>query len=84
MKMCLRRESNQRPLNFPVWHQDRFVIGAVVKLCLKLFQNPVMNNTWKYIYIWLWFCIFMLHSLNVNSYNVKYKRTDALSLWHQQ
>ena len=38
-----------------IGHQDSCLAA------LKLFQNPVMNNTWQYI--WLLFCVFMLSSM---------------------
>ena len=43
MKICLRRDP--ATLDFPTGHLNRLAIGAVVHLCLKLFQNPVMNST---------------------------------------
>ena len=53
-------------LCFPSGHLACLAIGTIVYMRLKLFQNPVINNAWQYIHIWLWFCVFM-QSLNVNS-----------------
>ena len=53
-------------LDFPAEHLIRLAIGKVKYLSFTLLQNYVMNNTWQYIFILVWFCVFM-QSLNVNS-----------------
>ena len=60
-------EIEPETLDSPAGHLVRLDTGTVNYLRLKLFQNPFMNGTWQYIYIWLRFCVFM-QSLSVNSY----------------
>ena len=53
---------------FPAGHIDHLAIGTAVYRRLKLFQNPVMTNTWQYINIWLCFFFFVfMQRLNVTS-----------------
>ena len=42
--ICLRRESNKRPLPFQPDTLDSFATGTDVLLRLKRFQNPAMDN----------------------------------------